>query len=86
LSVTDVGGSTVDFYACAAKRYYHFLTGIDVQLRALESETELDTFHRNEVFRLGDRLKTSGSLNGLIRDIFQSRAFQTRNYVSEVSP
>lgn len=47
-----------DFYRCVAKRYYHFLTGIDVNLYA--QDTDLDAVgkkHKKLVFQMGRILK-----------------------------
>jgi hypothetical protein len=75
--------SSFDFYACAAKRYYYFLTGIDVALNNVPGESELSAYHRKEVFTLATRLKSHQNLMTLIEDILKSDTFQTRNYKSE---
>jgi hypothetical protein len=69
-----------DFYACAAKRYYQFLTGIEVRLDDLgnintQQPTPGEKHHRDQVINLGQQLKTHQSLRTLIRNIIQSPTF-----------
>lgn len=68
-----------DIYACAAKRYYHFLTGIDVGLKAPSASDKFATYHRNQVVNLGKALKSNGSLSTMIQSILNSNAFKARN-------
>ncbi|MCC6138679.1 MAG: hypothetical protein IT287_08595 [Bdellovibrionaceae bacterium] len=78
-----------DIYVCAAKRYYLFLTGVDVPLKPipLDPKTKLpvsksDTFnhyHRQQVVSLGLKLKTHGSLKTLVSDILKTKTFKARN-------
>jgi hypothetical protein len=70
-----------DLYRCAAKRYYAYFTGVDVQLvsPALASEP-LDVFHQNKVLRLADDFSQHKNVRRLLRDIFSSETFQVANY------
>lgn len=86
-SLADMGNkisSSFDYYACAAKRYYYFFTGIDVALKGSESDTSLTEYHRAQVFNLAQRLQSHQNLMTLIEDIIKSEAFKTRNYMTEV--
>lgn len=77
-----------DFYLCAAKRYYLFLTGINVPLQPLDTNAPnytLDKRHQDLVVQLGQRLKSTQSVRALLQMIFETPEFRTRNYRSEVS-
>lgn len=71
---------TNDFYVCAAKRYYQFLTGIEVTL-ADEGDVNTPVFkegelnQRNKVIQLGMKLKEHQSIEKLIEEIISSKAF-----------
>ncbi len=90
-SLTDIGQRLAggdDLYLCAAKRYYQFMTGINVPLQPLDSRTEnyaLNKRHQDFVVLLGQRLKATQSVRTVMQMIFQSPTFRTRNYLSEVS-
>lgn len=71
-----------DFYTCAAKRYYRFFTGINVDL-SKRAENELDRHHQEVVVSLGQQLKTQQSVRSLLYGVFTSEAFRRRNYMSE---
>lgn len=69
-----------DLYACAAKRYYKFLTGIDSDLSDIGninspkySDSELAA--RNKVIQLGLELKKHQSIRSLLQSIIQSKTF-----------
>lgn len=101
-AVNDIAGAGAafaasnDLYTCAAKRYYKFLTGVDVPLRALSAPTDtasstyakrlakyqLDMRHQNAVFSLGASLKSHQSLRTLISQIVNSATFKSRDYSS----
>lgn len=81
-----------DFYRCVAKRYYHFLTGIDVDLTV--NSADLDSagnYHKSFVYNLGRILKGDSpkdntekayrqSMKGLIRLIVDGEAFSSRDF------
>ena len=76
-----------DFYACAAKRYYNYFVGVDVDLADLEDPpaitlTPKDTFHRENVIRLGTTLKTGQSTRALIEAIFRSPSYRRTDFES----
>jgi len=84
-SLADLGNhfaSGNDFYLCAAKRYYQFFTGINVDLTE-PAKASLDKYHQDLVVSLGQKLKSTQSVRTLIRDIIASEPFQTRNYLAE---
>jgi hypothetical protein len=70
-----------DFYACAAKRYFKLLTGIEVDLRDDSDPlnplglTPSETKFRNRVLELGKRLKQEQDLKSLVRQIIGSPTF-----------
>lgn len=71
---------TNDFYVCAAKRYYQFLTGIEVNLSdegdvnsPILTQGQLN--QRNKVIELGMKLQTHQSIEALIREIISSPIF-----------
>lgn len=71
---------TDDLYVCAAKRYYRFLTGIDVDLSDpgdINSPQLSDgaKFQRERVVSLGLELKKHQSIRSLIKAIIKSDAF-----------
>lgn len=68
-----------DIYACAAKRYYHFLTGLDVPLKKPSDTDKFASYHRAQVVALGKKLKSNGSLKTLVQDILNSPSFKARN-------
>lgn len=78
-SVADLGtklAGTDDLYACAAKRYYKFLTGLDADLDSNFKDIDGDrTSIRNEVISLGQKLKTTRSLKKMIKEIVASDNF-----------
>ena len=86
-NVNDIAGTGAafagsrDLYLCAAKKYYFEYTGIDVQLSSIEpTANAVRAFHQNEVIRLGDSLRSHQSLRRLVRDIFLSPAFTSRDF------
>lgn len=68
-----------DFYLCAAKRYYQYFTGVDVPLGEAPADA-LANAHLLTVKNLGYQLKKDQNLRHLIKTIFESEAFQSRNY------
>jgi hypothetical protein len=68
-----------DVYACAASRYFEFLTGVKVnlndpkQFKSELSDKELE--YRNYVIYLGEKLYKEQSLKKLVTRIIQSPAF-----------
>lgn len=73
-----------DLYTCAAKRYYRFFTGVNVDLSAAATEP-LDLQHQKFVLKLGQTLKTTQSVRSLLSEIFKSQTFKTRNYEAEMT-
>lgn len=94
-SIADLGAklsdpatpSGYDFYACTAKRYYEYFTGVKVELRPNTAENAVAVYHRSLVLSLANDLASSGSLRGLVQRIVSSDPFRIRNsYAEEVSP
>ncbi len=76
-----------DFYSCTTKRYYEFLTGVNVEMRPRSQENPVTVYHRSLVLNLANQLRTHGSLATLIEDIIKSAPFRMRNsYSEEVAP
>lgn len=78
-SPADLGralASEDDFYRCVAKKYYHYFTGIDVQL----SPMDVNEQHQKVVYSLGAELKQNQNLRLLIQNIFKSEAFRSRDF------
>ncbi len=71
-----------DLYTCAAKRYYQFFTGVNVDLNLIPTKN-LDLRHRNQVLKLGNDFKQSQSVRTLLKAIFASPSFQESNYLTE---
>lgn len=71
-----------DIYYCAAKRYYKFLTGIDVDMNTPATTGSLDRKHQDQVKALGDALKSNQSVRTLLHNIFKSDVYRTRNFRS----
>jgi hypothetical protein len=75
-----------DFYACMAKRYYSYFTGINVELAdPLDPEnplvlSERDRRHLDRVIGLGQQLKQNQSLKGLIKLIIESEDYGKSDY------
>ena len=90
-SLSDLGQRLAggnDLYLCAAKRYYQFVTGINVPLQVLNTTAAnfaLNKRHQDFVVHLGQRLKATQSVRTVLELIFQSPTFRARNYLSEVS-
>jgi len=73
-NVSDVGKwiSTLDdFYVCSAKKYFSFLTGVDVDLFKNDEDKKF-------VVQLGLNLKKHQSARQLISDIIESDYYKTR--------
>jgi hypothetical protein len=73
--------ATDDYYACAAKRYFQYFTGVNVTLfdpydiansDLLSAMTPKDAEYRNYVLALGKELKSTGSLRTLVHRIISS--------------
>lgn len=96
-SVAQLGAEIAksgDFYRCMAKRYYHFLTGVNVSLTAADAEISQDAKkHKNFVYMLGRVLQgdfansaektlyqnDAKSIKGMIKIILNSEAFTSRS-------
>lgn len=76
-----------DFYACTAKRYYEYFTGVKVEMRPTAQENSVMTYHRSLVLNFANSLKTNGSMQTLVENIIKSAPFRMRNsYSEEVGP
>lgn len=90
--ISDLGAAiaaTDDYYQCAAKRYFEFLTGIQVPLydrtnpanadlnKALNSDAIAD---RKFVESLAEELKKNQSIKELIKNIFASDYYKNSNF------
>lgn len=82
-SLQDLGefiSNSKDFYACTAKKYYKFLTGIEANLTDLGDPTSpqlnsTEKFHREKVIELGEKLKDHQNLQKLIKEIISLEVF-----------
>lgn len=91
-SINDLGiamTQTNDFYTCAAKRYFEFLTGINVPLydrkdpRNAELNRSLSLEHiedRDFVENLGKELQRNQSLKEVIKLILKSKYYSSENF------
>ncbi|AHI06485.1 hypothetical protein BDW_09925 [Bdellovibrio bacteriovorus W] len=74
-SVAELGSTLAkngDFYRCVAKRYYHFLTGVNVNLTSSDSDISVTAKkHKDFVYLLGRVLQ--GSLTGSEKTSYQSK-------------
>lgn len=79
-----------DIYVCAAKRYYQFFTGVDVNILTPDAEGTIEREHQRTVLLLGHNFKTHQRVSNLIGEIFNTKYFKERNYgareIKEVSP
>lgn len=76
-----------DFYACTAKRYYEYFTGVKVEMRPNAQENSVMTYHRSLVLNLANSLKSNGNMQTLVENIIKSVPFRMRNsYSEEVGP
>jgi hypothetical protein len=85
----DALAKTDDLYACAASRYFRFLTGIDVTLDDLGAPgarklAEGERAARTQVIELGRRLKEHQSTRELVLDILRSPAFKNPSMEVEI--
>jgi hypothetical protein len=77
---------TDDLYACAAKRYYEFFTGISVDLNDPGANgtnltlNEAQKKHRDRVIAYGKSLKTHQSLKTLVREILSSDTYRSSTF------
>lgn len=80
-----------DFYVCAAKRYYHYFTGVDVNIGDVDDPaagiflTARDEFHRNRVISLGLQLKQSQSARSLIESILRMGSYKRQDFGAGLS-
>lgn len=86
-SIPDLGVKLTqqeDFYICAAKRYYKYFMGVDVDTidpqdaRYRNKGTEM-ALHKSKVVELGLALKTNKSIRTLIDNIFKSDLYKQSN-------
>ena len=71
---------TDDFYACGAKRYYYFLTGIDTNLEPIAypygfKPTPFEKKHRDHVIELGKKLRKGQNVKAILEEIIKSNTF-----------
>lgn len=84
-SLDDLGKEitqTDDFYVCAAKKYFHFFTGIDVKINDFSQETEISPQkkkHRDFIVQLGLELKKDQKLFSLVERILRSDFYKMKN-------
>lgn len=71
-----------DLYTCAAKRYYQYFTGVNVDLTARATQS-LEKYHQDQVLALGSLLKDKQSVRSLLHSIFKSEAFKSSHYLTE---
>jgi hypothetical protein len=84
-SLPDLGqklAATNDLYVCGAKKYYKFLTGVDINLRDLGDSSSAplspgEQFHRNKIITLGLNFKNHQSVRTLLQEIISSPTFLT---------
>lgn len=75
-----------DMYVCAAKRYFYFFTGIEVDTGDIEDPlspvklNEQEVKMRDFVVNLGKDLKQHQDPQQLIKDIISSSIYRTRDY------
>lgn len=71
-----------DTYVCMAKKYYHYFTGISVNINDLADPQSHEILskdaliHRNKVIQLGKDFKQHQSLKKLIKNIVETPAFR----------
>jgi hypothetical protein len=84
-SLPDLGqklAATNDLYVCGAKKYYKFLTGVDINLRDMGDSSSAplspgEQFHRNKIITLGLNFKNHQSVRTLLQEIISSPTFLT---------
>ena len=84
-SVNDLGvamSSTEDYYACAAKRYIRYFTGVNVRLNESEGAafTARESKWREFAIALGKELQATGSLKTMIRRIIESDFYHQKDF------
>lgn len=83
-SIPDLGAKLTtqeDFYICAAKRYYKYFLGVDVDIMDPQDARYKNkgadmAAHKSKVIELGLALKTNKSLRTLIESIFKSDIYK----------
>lgn len=89
--VEDLGSKLIALdgpYVCAAKRYYHYLTGINADIGDIgdpahprfKRMSKQELKYRNIVIKLGKKLKTHQNPRQLIEEILRSREFSELDY------
>jgi hypothetical protein len=71
-----------DFYLCAAKRYFYFFTGINIQTDPIKllKFKEPKSPELSYVYKWALNLKKHQNLKQLMKDIFKSPSFRDRRY------
>ncbi|MGE0525828.1 MAG: hypothetical protein AB7G93_19840 [Bdellovibrionales bacterium] len=81
--------ATDDFYACAAKKYFQYFTGISIKLYdpldpanagLVNSMTSSEREARQFVIDLGRELKQTGSLKKLVKRILSSQIYRKADF------
>lgn len=72
-----------DFYLCATKRYYRFLTGVNVDVTKLAVSAQ-DLVHQQRVRQMAAQLKAHQNVRQLLNDMIASPAFQNTSATPEV--
>ncbi len=77
----------IDFYACAAKRYYKYFTGIDVNLTDIYDPgnpitlNSTEKYHRDFIIDLSYKFKSHKNQAQLIESILRSPAYKKKDYL-----
>ncbi len=78
--------STPDYYACAARRYFEYFTGVRVHLSDSGARAQTDPLFAKEkamrefVLALGEDLQTTGSLKVMIKKILESNYYRRSDF------
>lgn len=86
--ISELGAAlakTDDLYLCAAKRYFEFMTGVDVEIGDFSTEAFVNASpdslaYRNFVVSLGLNLKKNQSLKKMIQEIIESPFYRQSDY------
>ncbi len=69
-----------DYYICAAKRYFNFFTGVDVDLNVRSEKTSASNEFYNFVVAEGLKLKQHQNVRTLIKNILSSDFYSSPHY------
>ncbi len=82
-SIKELAGSlseTDDYYICAAKHYFSFFTGVDVDLNSKVEPSSAVADYYNFVVAEGLKLKQHQDVRTLIKDILSSDFYSSPNF------